>query len=326
MTDGRISALKVVADGTTSRWVGDAHGACYTKRLSLGAHVIALEAEFNVRSPDTSHTRLLMLSIQQYGICSLSVACKASDMEMTHSDPVLQNALWLPKINDRGLFFNGNSYALVGPRKDFTPHRWALFGDKDGSLLASLTGLRLTLLGRCRLSKIEFFYRHRTRRPGTPARTVVLDLSVIPVDCFATSRSYILDIDGPGGERINKVEFRLGQDRPSRSRKVPILYKVSRFFQMEGAKLGKLTFLCTRSRRTVEDSSTLRLMGTIRVTKVSCKPSRLLLELLLRILCHRSEYLFFSYHDSPTLTTYRQNTETGRASLRVISAKVPNLD
>lgn len=246
MKDGRISGLKVVADDTTSRWVGDVHGVYYTERLSLGTCVIALQAEFDVSLLDSSHTHLLMLSIQRCGILSLNVAHKASDMEMAYSgkslpDPVLQNALWFHKIDPQGLFFNGRSYISVVPRVGDLPHRWVLFGGRDGSLLSSLTGLRVTMINKHRgLSKIVFFYRHtsRSHQVKPPFGAVAMDLTLGPLRCMLDDldgTSYEFDIDGPGGERINKVEVRVTQDRYLEPGK--IVYKVSEFHRMNAREL-----------------------------------------------------------------------------------------
>lgn len=152
-------------------------------------------------------------------------------------DPVLQDAVWHPDLDTRALFFNGKSYICANPQIDFAPHRWALFGDIDGSLLSSLTGLRLTLLPKPRLSSIKFLYRHKTLSHGIKRRAaqrISLDLSPIsspfPRDC--PRRSYTFDIDGAGGERISKVEYRMGRHRPGCPEKVPLLYKVSRSLQI----------------------------------------------------------------------------------------------
>lgn len=202
MRNGYITALNVAAGGTTSGWVGDTL-ACYTACLDLGAPAIAVKAEFNVRFPGSFYFRSFANSMtQRYGMCILAAAYKASDRDKclprkpTH-DPVL-----LREMDHQGLFFNEDVPFSEDSHTGPPPYAWTLFGDRDGRLLSSLTCLRLTLLGKSKLSQIEFFYRDRAK-----VRSAVLNLNSIVIQDTSRKNSQTLKIDGPRGERINKVEF-----------------------------------------------------------------------------------------------------------------------
>lgn len=117
----------------------------------------------------------------------------------------------LPEINCRGLFFNEDLHLCEDPETDAPPHVWALFGGRDGSLLSSLTGLRLTLSGKSKLSMIEFFYCNQAEAQKTKfaVQTVVLDLSPIPIQRNFCASCYTLDIDGPAAKESTRLSFHI---------------------------------------------------------------------------------------------------------------------
>ncbi|KAH6637196.1 hypothetical protein F5144DRAFT_209027 [Chaetomium tenue] len=178
---GGIHALQCI-DGRTkkpSAWLGCPDDVPRTERLALGHRITALDVGFDA-----------------FRIVSLSIARETNTTTEDRESTLRSSAIWYPDVPSPGLDLNE---AFFVPLKSYTwgykPVFWTCFGGPGGAYLPNLTKVMVSMYGI--LLRIDFSFDKE-----------------VPVECRMFGRNklpedkppVIFQIDGPGGEVIDKVE------------------------------------------------------------------------------------------------------------------------
>lgn len=230
-----IHALRIIVDGhsSPSSWIGSTHKACITNRLILQQNADALEASFDVSTITLYVLIYIDVVHQHYKMVTLAVGHKLFSVESRQPakaswiDHMMKNALWYPMPPPRKLYFNHESFLGGDPLvPGYRPVAWGLFGGDDGSRLSSLTGITF-------VSDMDFIRRMSFKYAGEDSPTTNMGVGTPPWPRWGgyTVLPEHFRINGPGGERINRVQALVKEcDRTTGryfGRTEPLYYKVS---------------------------------------------------------------------------------------------------
>ncbi|KAF7561546.1 hypothetical protein G7046_g2595 [Stylonectria norvegica] len=209
-----IHGFQCVADGRTiPQWLGCQQGVLQTERVVAKEPILAIRAAFD-----------------GFKLVTLSIATQLlpqATKEQFENRPLRDVALWHPEIPGPALHLNEQGFTKrIECSTRFKVLSWFLFGGPGGARLPKLTGISITWPDR--MQSIEFLY---DSDEGSRKERV---LGRSPEFCLGFETTEF-SIDGPGGERIDRVDLYLQYVPPHKG---PLVFGSRGVYVEEGVLRG----------------------------------------------------------------------------------------